>query len=136
MDYEALLQRAKEQLPEVSSSSERFEIPVVKGHVQGNATIISNFGQIADTFNRPKTHLLKFLNKELAAKGVIKKEQFAIFNTKLPATRINEKIVQYADTFVLCESCGKPETKIEKVGQALFIKCQACGAKHALKRTI
>ncbi len=136
MDYEALLKRAKEQLPEVTSSSERFEIPNVKGHVQGNATIISNYGQIADTLNRPKTHLLKFLNKELAAKGVIKKDQFAIFNTKLPSTRINEKIAEYANTFVLCESCGKPETKIEKVGQALFIKCQACGAKHALKRTI
>ena len=136
MNHEELLKRAKDQLPEVASSSERFEIPKVKGHIQGNRTIISNLPTIADILNRPIRHILKFLNKELAAKGVMKKDQYLIFNTKLPASRINEKITQYAENYVLCKDCGKPETKIDKVGQALYIRCQACGQKHALKRAI
>lgn len=136
MDYQALLKRAKDQLPELAEGSERFEMPTVKGHIQGNATIISNFHEVADSLNRPKTHILKFLSKELAAKGVIKKDQFAIFNTKLPATRINEKITEYADRYVICETCGKPDTSIEKIGQGIFLKCSACGAKHAIKRSV
>ncbi len=136
MEYAEMLKRAKEQLPEIAEGSERFELPRVKGHIQGNATIISNFAQIADDLNRPMRHVLKFLSKELAAKGVIKKDQYAIFNSKLSASRINDKIAEYAQAYVLCSDCGKPDTKIEKIGQALFLKCQACGAKHALKKAI
>ena len=136
MDYEKMLVRAQEKLPEKVDSSERFEIPKVKGHIQGNSTIISNLPTIADIFNRPMQHILKFLNKELAAKGLIKKEQYLIFNTKLSARRINEKIEEYARRYVLCEDCGKPETKLEKSGETLFLRCNACGMKKALKRTI
>jgi translation initiation factor 2 subunit 2 len=136
MDYEAMLKRGKDKLPEVSASSERFEMPKVKGQLQGNATVISNFGQIAATLDRPKTHLLKYLSKELAVKGVIKKDQFAIFNSKLSASRVNEKVQQYAEQYVLCKDCKKPETQIQRIGQALFIKCNACGQKHPLKRSI
>jgi translation initiation factor 2 subunit 2 len=136
MDYDALLARAKEQLPEVNEATERFEIPKVKGHVQGNATIISNFHEVADTLNRPKTHILKFLTKELAAKGAIKKDQFAIFNTKLSASRVNEKLVEYAERYVICPNCGKPDTSIEKIGQGIFLKCAACGSKSTIARTV
>lgn len=136
MKYEELLKRAKEQLPEVVQSTERFEIPKVKGHLQGKATIISNFAELADILNRPKSHILKYLSRELAAKGVVKKEKFAIFNTKLSSGRINEKVEEYAQRYVLCPSCGKPETKIEKIGQGIFLRCQACGAKNPIKKAI
>ena len=39
--YEKLLERAHSKLPEKSQKSDRFEIPSVKGHIQGNKTIIS-----------------------------------------------------------------------------------------------
>ena len=58
MKYEDLLKKARKELPESVFEKERFEIPNVRGHVQGNRTIISNFAQIAATLRRPVEHLL------------------------------------------------------------------------------
>ena len=69
MDYEKMLEKARKELPESVLKTERFEIPKVKGHIQGNRTIISNFNQIAKTLRREPEHLLKFVLKELAAPG-------------------------------------------------------------------
>ena len=54
----------------------------------------------------------------------------------MPASRINEKIAQYANEFVFCPECGKPDSKLEKEGQLLYIKCSACGARHIVKAKI
>jgi len=131
-DYDKLLEKARKALPEKTTIHMRFELPKVKGHVQGNRTVISNFVQIAQHLNRDPKHMLKYVQKELATPGEIKKTGVVIFGTKLPASRINEKIQQYADVFVICKECGKPDTKLEKEGGIYFIKCQACGAKHSV----
>jgi translation initiation factor 2 subunit 2 len=132
MDYEAMLARGKEQLPETFRNSERFEVIKVKGLLQGNKTILSNLVQIADQCQRPVEHLLKFLNRELAARGE-QKDQYTVFNTKLPSSRINEKIEQYVEQLVMCRECGRPDTKLVKQGPAWMIYCQACGAKYVAR---
>jgi translation initiation factor 2 subunit 2 len=135
MDYEEMLDQAFEKMPEVVVQKERFEVPKVRGHLQGNKTIISNFQQVAQAFNRPPEHVLKFILKELATPGEIKKA-FVIFGTKIPASRINEKLEQYADMYVICKDCGKPDTKLSKEGDILFMKCTACGQRHVVKTKI
>lgn len=130
-----MLKRGKESLPEISVSTERFVVPKVKGHIEGNKTIISNFLQIASLLNRAPEHLLKFISRELAAKGEIKK-QILVFNTKLASSKINEKIEQYVEQFVICKECGKPDTKIYKEGIVTFMRCQACGAKTVINSKI
>ncbi len=130
-NYEALLDRCKSLLPEQSDSVDRFEIPKVRGHVQGNKTILSNFLQIAQHIGRKPEHLLKFVLKELATPGEIKK-QFVLLGAKVPARRINEKIQKYVDTFVICKECNRPDTKMTKEGNIYFITCQACGAKYSI----
>ncbi|RLE38671.1 translation initiation factor IF-2 subunit beta [Candidatus Woesearchaeota archaeon] len=135
MDYKKLLERARKNLPESVITSERFEIPNVRGHIQGNKTIISNFFQIAATLNRQPEHMLKFILRELATPGEIKKN-LVIIGTKVPASRINEKIYQYARQFVLCPECGKPDTKLVKEKNSTFIKCLACGAKSRVQSKI
>ncbi|MFC1728458.1 translation initiation factor IF-2 subunit beta, partial [Nanoarchaeota archaeon] len=72
MSYEQLLKRGIKELPEVVTETVRFEVPKVRGHVEGNKTVISNFNQIADVLHRPKEHILKFLQKELATPGEFK----------------------------------------------------------------
>ncbi len=134
MNYEELLAKAKEQLPEIAQGSQRFEIPKVKGHIQGNNTIISNFNIITEKLDRPNTHIAKYLSKQLAAKAHIQKEQFLVFNTKIAASKINEKIQSYADRYVLCPSCKKPETKIERKGLVLVLCCKACGAENTIQK--
>ncbi|GIU69359.1 MAG: translation initiation factor IF-2 subunit beta [Candidatus Woesearchaeota archaeon] len=135
MNYEEMLQRGKKNLPEITTTSERFVVPKVTGHIEGNKTVISNFFQIASTIGRPPEHLLKFISRETAAKGEIKK-QLLIFNTKLSSSKINEKIEQYVEQFVICKECGKPDTKLSKEGIVTFIRCQACGAKSVVNSKI
>ncbi len=136
MDYEKLLERAKAQLPEESEGGgERFTVPKVRGHVQGVQTVINNWAEIAKMLDRKPEHLLKYVQRELATPGELIK-QSAVFGSKLNAAKINEKIVQYADEFVFCKSCGKPETRLSKEAGAIIMTCQACGARNTVKSRI
>ena len=136
MEYKELLKKAREKLPKSVFEKERFEIPKILGHIQGNRTVLSNFLQIADVLRRKPEHLLKYILKELATPGEVKKSGSVIVGTKVGASKINGKIRQYANEFVLCQECGKPDTKIEKDGNFSFLKCQACGARHPIKSKI
>lgn len=128
-EYEKLLDRVISNLPEQVKRSERFEVPKVKGHVQGQKTVISNIHQIADDFNREPEHLTKFLLRELATPGDLKPKGL-ILGRKITAVRVNEKVRKYAEIFVICNECGKPDTKIMRENRVMFLKCMACGARH------
>ena len=130
-----MLEKARKELPEHILKSERFEIPKVKGHIQGNRTIISNFQQIADVLGRPAEHLLKYILKELATPGELKKTG-VIIGRKISAISVNEKIEKYAKEFVICSECKRPDTQLIKKEKNTFIKCQACGAQHPAKSKI
>ncbi|HLC73685.1 MAG TPA: translation initiation factor IF-2 subunit beta [Candidatus Nanoarchaeia archaeon] len=133
--YEKLLAKARTKLPEKSKTSERFEIPAVKGHIQGSKTIVSNFIQICDTFRREPSHLLKYLLRELASPGYIEDTRL-VLGRKISSNLINVKVQRYAEDFVLCKECKKPDTTLFKEERILMIKCSACGAKHTVKTKI
>lgn len=131
-----MLKDARKELPESVFEKERLEIPKVRGHIQGNRTIINNFLQIANILGREPEHMLKYILRELATPGEIKKSGSVIIGTKISAGRINEKIRQYVNDYVFCFECGKPDTKMEKEKNIVFVKCMACGAKHPIKSKI
>lgn len=135
MDYEKMLEKGRTELPESVLKSERFEIPKAKGHIQGNKTVISNFLQIAQALRRDPEHLLKFILKELASPGEIKKTE-AIIGRKVNAVAVNEKIEKYVKEFVMCSECKRPDTQLIKEDKIVFIKCMACGAKHPVKMRV
>lgn len=135
MDYDALLGRAREKGPKVKQGGERFEIPKIRGHIQGNKTVLSNFYQIAETLRRDPAHLLKYVLKELAAPGDLKKNA-AIIGGKSSATKINQKIEDYVYAFVFCPVCNRPDTKINKEKNADTLECHACGARSPLTRRV
>ncbi len=132
MDYKELLKKAKKELPTESAAHERFEVPKVRGHIQGNRTVISNFGQIASALNRESDHMLKYILKELATPGEFK-NNVLIMGRKVSASMINDKIEKYVKDFVLCKECKKPDTKLIKEDRITFLKCQACGAKQPVQ---
>ena len=132
MDYEVLLKKARSNLPEIVTVRDRFEIPKVTGHLQGTKTIINNFFAICSILHREPAHVLKYLLKELATPGEAK-NQLLIFNRKLSSQTINQKLRQYANAYVLCTECGKPDTKIILENNTSYLKCQACGAKLHIK---
>ena len=135
MDYSELLKRGKANMPKSVLEKERFELPKAKGHLEGNKTIISNFLQIASAFRRQPEHLLKYILRELATPGEIR-GNFLFLGAKISASRINEKIKQYAEEFVFCHECGKPDTDIKQEGDFNYLVCSVCGARRAVKSKI
>lgn len=133
-EYEKLLDEAYKKVKPVEHG-ERFIIPEVTGHIEGKKTIITNFSQIASVLRRKKEHFLKFLLRELATSGVVDGDRL-LLDTKISSARINEKIKQYAEDFVVCKECGKPDTELIKQDRFLFLHCMACGAKHSVKSKI
>ena len=132
-EYEQLLDDGIKALPQVAATTERFEIPKAKGHIQGNKTVITNFNQIVDFFRRDRNHFLKFLLKELATPGTFDGARLVI-GRKLSSSLINQKIEQYANTFVLCSNCGKPDTQVIEKENTISLKCAACGTQKLIKQ--
>ncbi|MFH1248658.1 MAG: translation initiation factor IF-2 subunit beta [archaeon] len=135
MEYENLLDKLYSEVKPIKSSSERFEVPKVQGHVEGNKTIMKNINQICDIIRRDKNHFLKFLSRELASLAVTEEDR-VIFNRKLAAQMVNEKIEKYVNEFVICPECKKPDTELIKQGEFMFLHCLACGAKHSVRAKI
>lgn len=132
MDYAELLKKAKSELPEELEKRDRFEIPKPMGHIQGNVTVISNFGQIAKKLNREQDHMMKFVLKEIAAPGKTDRERLMI-GRKISAAAVQARIKKYCDTYVMCQECGSPDTALTKDKGMNIIKCQACGAKYPVR---
>ena len=136
MDYKKLLEKAKKELPEkIQAASERFEIPKIEGHIEGRKTILTNFFQIASHIRRNPEHFQKFMLKGLATSGQREGDRL-ILNNKIPSAKINQKIKQYVEEFILCKECGKPDTELIKENRLSFVHCLACGAKHSVRGKI
>jgi translation initiation factor 2 subunit 2 len=132
-DYEQLLNEAYKQIKPIESHIDRFEVPKVEGHIEGNKTIITNFKQICSYIRRDLNQVLKYLLKELASPGVMKGDRL-ILTRKISSSIINEKIKLYVQEYVICKECQKPDTEIMKEDRLFFIHCLACGAKKSISK--
>lgn len=130
--YEDMLDEAYEDVPSDGSHKKRFEIPEADVTVQGKETIVHNFRRMAKKLGRTPKHLLKFLSKELATNGNLKGEK-VIFKGAFPEIKINSKIEEYFNNFVVCHNCNSPDTKFIQHNGKKYVKCEACGAKKAAK---
>ena len=110
-------------------------MPKVKGHVEGNKTVINNFKDICDVLRRDQKLVLKYLQRELATPGIIDGPRL-ILGRKLGADRINQKVEQFTNDFVLCKECHKPDTQLIKSENITVMKCTACGAKSPVRGNI
>ncbi len=131
--YEKLLDRAIEKLPKNTEGSDRFEMPRANIQPAGARTVIINFNDIASAFRREPDHLQKFILKELATSGEMQGTRLVVQGKFRPEV-VDKKIELYAKEYVLCRDCGKPDTKFMKDDRLLFLKCEACGSKHTIKK--
>ena len=132
MNYEEMLSKAEKELPEKASSYDRFKLEKIKGHLEGNKTVLVNLRQIAKQLGRNLDHLLKYLLKELATPGKVVGSR-VILGAKFSASLINKKIKKYLSEFVVCAECGKPDTELQEMEGVTYLKCLACGAKKPVK---
>ncbi|WP_414837485.1 translation initiation factor IF-2 subunit beta [Candidatus Nanosalina sp. VS9-1] len=130
-DYEDLLEKGLEEVPEESGSGERFEMPEVDTRKDGSKTIVVNFSEIADKLNREKDRLSKYLQNELGTAGRLKEGEL-VLNGELRRGNIQGRLQNFAEDFVFCPECDSPDTEIVKEKGVQLLKCQACGARNPL----
>jgi len=131
-DYEKLLKRAHSQLPPGVLASKRFEIPKVRSGTIGMRTYVVNYKEIAEYLNRNPQHLLSYLSREMATAGTISGAR-AIFQGKFRSDTLDRLIQRYAEEFIVCPVCKRPDTKITKEKRLSFLVCDACGAKSSAR---
>jgi len=130
--YRELLKRAHSQLPPEVFEQKRFEIPRARSGTIGMKTIVANYKEIAEALNRDPLHLLRYLSREMATSGAIDSAR-AIFQGKFNSDTLNRLIGRYAEEFVICPICKRPDTKIVKEKRLSFLACEACGARSSIR---
>lgn len=131
-EYRKLLEEGMKKISK-TESKRRFEVPKSKVMISGNKTIFNNFYELADSLRRDPQHLLKFLLKELAT-SVDMREKKIIFIGNFTHDLVDKKIDIYVKSYVICQECGKPDTKLLKEERNSFLVCEACGAKQIVAK--
>ena len=131
-DYNKLLDKAYEKIPENVKQSGRFEIPTVEIRIESKNTFITNFNKILNTLNRDKKHFLGIFLKKAGTMGEIRGQQLFL-KGQYKENVLNRLIENYTKTYVLCNICNKPDTQIQREGKKLYLKCTACGAREEIR---
>ncbi|PSG97581.1 translation initiation factor IF-2 subunit beta [Thermoplasmatales archaeon SW_10_69_26] len=110
-DYDSLLDRAKEELPEPITQQERFQLPDLNIRKEGKTTVVRNFADVLDRLNRDPDEVVPRLLREMGA----------------------ARLEGYVETYVLCSECGRPDTHLQKEGRTLVLQCDACGGHRPVR---
>ena len=132
IDYKKLLNKVIDETSNIESSGDRFKIPKAEIFYEGNRTVIKNFDKISNIINRDPEIILKYLLKSVGTAGE-REGGRVVFQGKIPAHQIQEKLKNYIETHVLCSECGRPDTHLVKKGRATLLRCDACGAFRSVK---
>lgn len=131
MKYEALLEKAYKELPDVLKEHSRFEKPTVNSIIQGKTTVMRNLGDVAKAINRDTDMVAKYLIKELGTSGTYD-SQHLIMKGQFRQSQIQDRFDAFLDDFVLCSECKRPDTKILREDRISFLVCEACGARRSI----
>lgn len=130
IDYDDLLEKGMEEAQDLEEG-DRFEVPVADTRKDGSKTVIEDFSDIASKFGRDEKHLSKYIQNEMGTAGHIEGDEL-VLNGEFRRGNIQGKIQQYADEYVFCPECSRPDTEITKEKGVEMLKCQACGARNPI----
>lgn len=115
----------------------RYKMPSVIAKVEGRGngikTRIVNCYEVARALHRPPGYVCKFFGCELGAQTKIDdNEGIYIVNGSFQQNVLQDVLKKFIDMFVLCPSCGLPETDLKlrkNVRKTVSINqaCNACG---------
>jgi translation initiation factor 2 subunit 2 len=132
LDYKKLLKKVIDSTPKKEVIEDRFKLPKAEIFYEGNTTVIKNFDKISDAVNRESDLILKFLLGGLGTAGELDGSRI-VFQGKIPAKSIQDKLKEYIDAYVICSECNRPDTHLVKQGRTTLIRCDACGAFRSVK---
>jgi len=76
---------------------------------------------------------MRFFLKELAVSGIMDPSGALILNTRVSSRVINDLLNLFIKNYVICPTCGRPDTRIVKRERVWILVCDACGAEQPLK---
>jgi len=131
-NYDELIDKAYENIPDNVKKLSRFEIPKVEIRIEAKNTYITNFNKIINTLIRDRKHFTGVFLKKVGTMGEIRGQQLflkGIYKEQV----LNRLIEQYSKMYVLCKICNKPDTEIQREGKKNYLKCTACGAREEIR---
>ena len=131
-DYEALLDRARDKIPDNISSRSRWKLPEPQILIEGSNTIFRNFNEVVSMMDRDDNHVYQYILNDLGTSGS-RDGPRARFNCRIPPKRIKKTIVNYVNSYIICSQCSSPDTNFVKEERTTLLKCQACGATRPVK---
>jgi len=131
-DYDSLLDRAKEEIPDEIASGERFQLPELEIQKEGKKTIVRNFGDILDKMNREPDEVVARLLRQIGAAGTYEDRKLRLQGEHTKST-IQDRLDGYIERYVLCSECGRPDTHLDKENRTLVLKCDACGGHRPVQ---
>ncbi|VDL94535.1 unnamed protein product [Schistocephalus solidus] len=119
---------------EVEDTFYRYKMPKLSAKVEGKGngikTVIVNVTDIAKALYRKPIYVTKYFGCELGAQiHVDEKNERYIVNGAHDASKLQDLLNGFIKKFVLCPSCGNPETTLAAV---VGISCKACGNRGQL----
>ena len=134
-DYIKLLDHALSQLPPDATSHDRFVMVEAQAFTEGNKTLIKNFKQLAEKAARDPKHMLKYVVNDIGTAGSYDEQAGrATLTGVFQKKAILEAIEKYVKEFVICKTCGRPDTSIDKENRQAILVCQACGSTRAIPK--
>ena len=112
-DYESLLDRARENIPEEISSRSRWRLPPPQILIEGQNTIFRNFNEVVSMMDRDDNHVYQYILNELGTSGS-RDGPRARFKGRIPPKRIKKTIANYVNAYIKCSQCGAPDTHFVK----------------------
>lgn len=131
-DYLKLLQRARSLGATPQSSGQRFQFPTIEGFIEGNNTVVSNFGDILKRVRREPDVVLPWMLRELGRPGDFDGTRLTL-RGNVAKSVLDRVLTDFITTQVLCSECSAPDTHIEKQGRIHLLRCEACGAHRPIE---
>ncbi|GAB5030833.1 translation initiation factor 5 [Nannochloropsis oceanica] len=118
----------------IEDANYRYKMPRILAKVEGRGngikTVVINMKDVASALHRMPAEVTKFFGTELGAQTTYREEtERAVVNGAHSAPALQALLCRYIQGFVLCPSCGLPETAYKIKGGVIYQKCDACGEK-------
>ena len=100
-DYESLLDRARDKIPDNISGKSRWRLPEPQILIEGSNTILRNFNEVVSMMDRDENHVYQYILNDLGTSGS-RDGPRARFKGRIPPKRIKKTIVNYVNTYIMC----------------------------------
>lgn len=103
---------------------------IIKHEGKGNGvkTVLSNLDLVAKDLGRPPELLIKYLGIHLGTQTIIDptSNKYLVKGTH-PKENLMILLDAFISQYILCQTCGNPETLLKTRHNHIVLKCEACG---------